>query len=49
MKDYQLLYEDLLEIEHRARARGFFAFAKECFEFRVDILGRYYLLLGRVR
>lgn len=42
MKDYQLLYEDLLEIQRRAVAHGFMSLAKECYDFRVDLLLRYY-------
>lgn len=46
--DYQGLYEDLLEIEHKARHYGHESLRKECFDFRVDLLSRFGTYVNRV-
>ena len=36
--DYQGVYEDILAIEHRAKENGLEDLARECFQFRVDLM-----------
>lgn len=48
MSNYRLLYEDLLDMERRARESGFLSFARECKAFRIDILVRYNSPIGYV-
>lgn len=44
--DYRSLYEDVLRMESRAREAGFIELIRECYEFRVDILLRFYSPIG---
>jgi hypothetical protein len=47
--DYQGLYEDVLDIESRARETGLAELAQECYEFRLDMLLRFYTPIGHYR
>ena len=39
---HQELYEDLLAMQGRAIRAGHIAFATECYEFRMELLDRYF-------
>lgn len=42
MKNDNIVYEDLLAMQTRAIRMGFIDFARECYDFRMQIMDRYY-------